>query len=69
MLQKLLKMLPMLSEKSKQRSKRLTPPRKRELPMKLPDSKKREKMMPKKRLTLLQDKRDLTMKHLLKLKD
>jgi len=25
--------------------------------------------MPKKRLTLLQDKRDLTMKHLLKLKD
>jgi len=69
MLPELLKMLPMLSEKSKQQLKRPMPLRKRELPMKLPDSRKREKKMQKKRLTLLQDKRGLTMRHLLKLRD
>jgi len=69
MLPELLKMPPMLSEKSKQQLKKQMPPRKRELPMKLPDSRKREKKMQKKRLTLLQDKRGLTMRHLLKLRD
>jgi len=59
----------MLSEKSKLQLKRPMPQRKKELLMKLQDSRKREKMKPKKRLMLLQDKRDLTMRHLLNLRD
>ena len=69
MLPELLKMPPMLLEKSKQRLKKQMPLKRRELPMKLLDSRKREKKMQKKRLTLLQDKRGLTMRHLLKLRD
>jgi len=69
LLPKLLKMPLMLSEKSKLQLKRPMPQRKKELLMKLQDSRKREKMKPKKRLMLLQDKRDLTMRHLLNLRD
>jgi len=69
LLPKLLKMLLMLLEKNKQQLKKLMPLRKRELLMKLPDSRKKEKTMPKIRLMLLQDKRDLMMRHLLNLRD